>query len=137
MPTRHPTTPFPPPVRRARRLTDEQRSAVASYFAVYKGQEKGVARLALAADDHPAVARAYELLREAFETVSAAGRRCCLGQGGGRASGQRACCVLLRCTASVPHAADASCCGTRQPGTTPSRVTAMLCNTATHSGLQA
>ncbi|PSC73481.1 DNA primase small subunit [Micractinium conductrix] len=52
---------------RARKLTDEQRSAIASYFAVYKGQERGVARLALSLDDHPAVKRAYELLRDAFE----------------------------------------------------------------------
>ena len=29
-----------PHVCRARKLTDEQRSAIASYFAVYKGQEK-------------------------------------------------------------------------------------------------
>ncbi|KAL4423871.1 hypothetical protein ABPG75_001172 [Micractinium tetrahymenae] len=52
---------------RARKLTDEQRSAIANYFAVYKGQERGVAKLALSLDDHPAIARAYELLREAFE----------------------------------------------------------------------
>lgn len=52
---------------RARRLTDEQRSAVASYFAVYKGQEKGAARLATSMEDHPAVAAAYKILRAAFE----------------------------------------------------------------------
>ena len=59
----------PPKHCRARKLTDEQRSAIASYFAVYKGQERGVARLALSLDDHPAVKRAYELLRDAFEQV--------------------------------------------------------------------
>lgn len=52
---------------RARKLSDEQRSAIASYFAVYKGQERGVAKLATALDDHPAIARAYALLRDAFE----------------------------------------------------------------------
>lgn len=52
---------------RARKLSDEQRSAIASYFAVYKGQERGVAKLVLTSDDHPAIARAYALLREAFE----------------------------------------------------------------------
>ena len=54
---------------RARKLSDEQRSAIASYFAVYKGQERGVAKLATALDDHPAIARAYALLRDAFEQV--------------------------------------------------------------------
>lgn len=51
---------------RARRLTDEQRSAVANYFAVYRGQEKGLAKLALGAEEHPAVARAAELLQPLF-----------------------------------------------------------------------
>ena len=58
---------------RARRLTDEQRSAIASYFAVYKGQEKGQAKLALGLEgglhDHPAIAAADAILREAFEEV--------------------------------------------------------------------
>lgn len=52
---------------RARTLTDEQRSAVASYFSVYKGQEKGAAKLATTLDDHPSVSRAYEILLTAFE----------------------------------------------------------------------
>lgn len=52
---------------RARKLTDEQRSAIAAYFAVYKGQERGVAKLALALDDHPSIARAYSLLKDTFE----------------------------------------------------------------------
>ena len=77
---RHATT-NPPCVCRARKLSDEQRSAIASYFAVYKGQERGVAKLATALDDHPAIARAYALLRDAFEQV------------GGRANGQ-----VLHCT---------------------------------------
>lgn len=50
-------------VCRARTLTDEQRSAVANYFAVYKGQEKGLARLAVAFHDHPVVERAYSILK--------------------------------------------------------------------------
>lgn len=53
---------------RARALTDEQRAAVANYFAVYKGQEKGLAKLATTMEDHPAVARAYEILRPVFDT---------------------------------------------------------------------
>lgn len=52
---------------RARKLTDEQRAAVANYFAVYKGQEKGVAKLATGMEDHPAIAKAYQILRRAFE----------------------------------------------------------------------
>lgn len=64
-------------VCRARKLTDEQRSAIASYFAVYKGQERGVAKLALGLDDHPALARAYALLKGAFEDVS----RCLVNSG--------------------------------------------------------
>jgi DNA primase small subunit len=53
---------------RARKLSDEQRAAVASYFSIYKGQERGGARLATTLDDHPAVSRAYEVLYKAFET---------------------------------------------------------------------
>lgn len=51
---------------RARKLTDEQRAAVANYFAVYKGQEKGLAKLATGLEDHPAVAKAYDILLPAF-----------------------------------------------------------------------
>lgn len=43
-------------------LTDEQRSAIASYFAIYKGHEKGTAKLALTTHLHPAVARARAVL---------------------------------------------------------------------------
>jgi DNA primase small subunit len=53
---------------RARKLSDEQRAAVASYFSIYKGQERGGARLATTLDDHPAVSRAYGVLYKAFET---------------------------------------------------------------------
>ena len=51
---------------RARQLTDEQRAALAAYFSVYKGQEGGLARLALSqvsAANHPALDRAYDALR--------------------------------------------------------------------------
>ena len=54
---------------RARRLTDEQRSAIATYFAIYKGQENGVVKLALTQTLHPAVQRAYTLLEEAWREV--------------------------------------------------------------------
>ena len=60
--------------RRARRLTDEQRSAVASYFAVYKGLEEGLAKLALSANpahDTPVVQRAFQILESAWVDVRA------------------------------------------------------------------
>lgn len=66
-------TPSPTPGCSARQLTDEQRSSIAAYFAVYRGQERGVARLALGAageaTDHPAILRAHSILQEAFEQV--------------------------------------------------------------------
>lgn len=40
---------------------------MANYFAVYKGQEKGLARLALGPEEHPAVTRAVEALVPVFE----------------------------------------------------------------------
>ncbi|KAK9824453.1 hypothetical protein WJX72_010358 [[Myrmecia] bisecta] len=55
---------------RARQLTDEQRSSIATYFAVYKGEEKGLAKLALSYIHHPAVQRALEALNETWiETI--------------------------------------------------------------------
>ena len=56
---------------RARALTDEGRSAVASYLSLYKGVEEGVARLAIpppgsSAPLHPSVERAAGLLAEAW-----------------------------------------------------------------------
>lgn len=57
----------------ARKLTDEQRSAVASYFAVYKGYENDKAKLMLGANGtilHPAVQQAAEVLRQHWEEVS-------------------------------------------------------------------
>ncbi|KDD72773.1 hypothetical protein H632_c2917p0, partial [Helicosporidium sp. ATCC 50920] len=51
---------------RARLLSDEQRSAIASYFCLYKGTIKGVSRLAVGPEDHPSVQRAVELLHPAF-----------------------------------------------------------------------
>lgn len=48
----------------ARQLTDEQRSSIANYFSLYKGQEKGMAKLATS--DHPAVRRAGDILRPAW-----------------------------------------------------------------------
>ena len=58
---------------RARRLTDEQRSALAGYLSVYKGSEGGVARLALSqvcTSNHPSVERAHTLLARAWTEVS-------------------------------------------------------------------
>ena len=49
-------------VPRARMLIDEQRSAIANYFAIYKGHEKGAAKLALTTHLHPAVSRARAVL---------------------------------------------------------------------------
>ncbi|KAL6784278.1 POLA4 [Auxenochlorella protothecoides x Auxenochlorella symbiontica] len=51
---------------RARCLSDEQRAAVANYFAVYRGQEGGLARLALGLEEHPAVTRAAAILEPVF-----------------------------------------------------------------------
>ncbi|KAK9867682.1 hypothetical protein WJX84_000552 [Apatococcus fuscideae] len=51
---------------RARRLTDDQRSAIATYFAIYKGQENGAVKLALTQTMHPSVQRAYTMLEEAW-----------------------------------------------------------------------
>ena len=59
------------PRRRARLLTDEQRSAVAAYFSVYKGQEEGLAKLALSTFDTPCVQRAFELLKTTWIDVRA------------------------------------------------------------------
>ncbi len=60
-------------VRRARKLTDEQRSALAAFLSVYKGTEGGLARLALStvsASNHPSVERAYRMLSSAWTEVS-------------------------------------------------------------------
>lgn len=54
---------------RARCLSDEQRTAVANYFAVYRGQEGGLARLALGLEEHPAVTRAAAILEPVFVEV--------------------------------------------------------------------
>ena len=58
---------------RARKLTDEQRSALAAFLSVYKGTEGGIARLALSTvsnSNHPSVERAYRLLSDAWTEVS-------------------------------------------------------------------
>ncbi|GAX75634.1 hypothetical protein CEUSTIGMA_g3078.t1 [Chlamydomonas eustigma] len=54
----------------ARKLTDEQRSCVANYFAVYKGHENDKAKLALGAGGaalHPAVQEAVDMLMPNWE----------------------------------------------------------------------
>ncbi|GIL89467.1 hypothetical protein Vretimale_18937 [Volvox reticuliferus] len=52
----------------ARQLTDEQRVAVANWFALYKGHEEGKARIAFLGGSamHPAVNRAVDTLRTAW-----------------------------------------------------------------------
>jgi DNA primase small subunit len=55
----------------ARSLSDEQRAAVANFFAIYKGQEKSVPKVALSAPsrNHPSVERAYDMLLSVWEQV--------------------------------------------------------------------
>ncbi|GJP48150.1 hypothetical protein CLOM_g7427 [Closterium sp. NIES-68] len=55
--------------RRARRLTNEQRSAVAEYFRVYKGSEANASKVSFTgAALHPSLMRAYDqVLRGTFE----------------------------------------------------------------------
>ena len=53
-------------------MTDEQRSAVASYLSIYRGSEGGAAKLALSqvsASNHPSVDRALRLLSAAWTEV--------------------------------------------------------------------
>ena len=53
-------------------MTDEQRSAVASYLSIYRGSEGGAAKLALSqvsAANHPSVERALRLLDAAWTEV--------------------------------------------------------------------
>lgn len=52
-------------------MTDEARSAVASFLSVHKGQEKGIARLttSAAAKDHPFIDTAYQYLEEIWTEV--------------------------------------------------------------------
>ena len=53
-------------------MSDEARSAVASFLSVHKGQEKGVTRLSTSAasSDHPFVSAAYACLEEVWTQVS-------------------------------------------------------------------
>ncbi len=54
-------------------MTDEQRSAVASYLSIYRGSEGGAAKLALSqvsASNHPSVDRALRLLSAAWTEVT-------------------------------------------------------------------
>jgi len=54
---------------RARHLTDEARSAIASYLSVYKGHEKGMAKLNTGLESHPFIHKAHEILAPKFEHV--------------------------------------------------------------------
>ncbi|GLT78109.1 hypothetical protein SLA2020_496550 [Shorea laevis] len=55
--------------RKARRLTDEQRGAIADYFRVYKGNENSNKKVSLSGHGlHPFLARSYtEVLKDFFE----------------------------------------------------------------------
>ncbi|KAF5730077.1 DNA primase isoform 1 [Tripterygium wilfordii] len=55
--------------RKARRLTNEQRGAIADYFRVYKGNENSHKKVSLTTVLHPFLVRSYtEVLRDFFET---------------------------------------------------------------------
>ncbi|KAI4369807.1 hypothetical protein MLD38_018211 [Melastoma candidum] len=56
---------------KARRLSNEQRSAIADYFRVYKGNENGLSKVSfVGAALHPFLARSHtDVLREYFEEV--------------------------------------------------------------------
>ncbi|KAA6424440.1 MAG: DNA primase small subunit-like [Trebouxia sp. A1-2] len=56
---------------RARKMSDEARSAVASFLSVHKGQEKGISRLSTSAasKDHPFLDAAYQCLEEVWTEV--------------------------------------------------------------------
>jgi DNA primase catalytic subunit len=56
---------------RARKLTDEQRGAIANYFAVYKGQERGTPKIALHSKmmNHPFIESAYDMLLQHWNQV--------------------------------------------------------------------
>ena len=57
---------------RARALKDAERSALAAYLTLYKGQEKGMAKLGTgSAKHHPAVERALQQLKAHWVQVSA------------------------------------------------------------------
>lgn len=52
-------------------MSDEARSAVASFLSVHKGQEKGVTRLTTSTglQDHPFLDSAYQCLEELWTEV--------------------------------------------------------------------
>lgn len=53
---------------KARKLSDDARSAIANYLSVYKGQEKGMAKLSTGIESHPFISKSYEVLLKAFES---------------------------------------------------------------------
>ena len=84
-------------------MTDEQRAAVASYFAVYQGQEKGLAKMFLRDVNHPFVSQAYKTLSAVWLQV----RRLhwSTGSPASRTSVMQLllCVVALRSPVSAPH----------------------------------
>lgn len=62
--------------KRARMLTDEQRSSLANFFTVIKGTEGGKAKLALTSPLHPTLQRVYEnILEPMFQSHILPGQR--------------------------------------------------------------
>lgn len=63
---------------RARRMSDEARSAVASFLSVHKGQEKGATRLTTSTglQDHPFLDSAYQCLEELWIQVGCLSMLC-------------------------------------------------------------
>lgn len=53
---------------KARKLSDDARSAIANYLSVYKGQEKGLAKLSTGIESHPFISKSYDVLSKAFES---------------------------------------------------------------------
>lgn len=53
---------------RARHLSDDSRAAIANYLSVYKGQEKGLAKLTTGIESHPFIAKSHDTLLKAFES---------------------------------------------------------------------
>ncbi len=53
-------------------MSDEARSAVASFLSVHKGQEKGISRLttSAASKDHPFLDAAYQCLEDVWTEVT-------------------------------------------------------------------
>lgn len=54
---------------RARKLSDEQRTAIVNYLTVFKGREKDIIKVGTGGHMHPSVQQAYDKLTEVWEQV--------------------------------------------------------------------